>query len=130
MKVLISGGNGMIGTALTKALLSKGHHVWILTRAKDAAHLAPRAQAAGWDGQTGAGWGELAGQMDAVVNLAGERLSKWPWTENLKQRFWNSRVDAGHALVEAYIVPQRLLDLGFSFQYGNVQAALSSLLGN
>jgi uncharacterized protein (TIGR01777 family) len=39
-------------------------------------------------------------QVDAVVNLVGERLSKWPWTKKQRQRFWKSRVDGGHALIE------------------------------
>ena len=101
MRVLISGGSGMIGTALTKSLLSKGNSVWVLTRNPKAAHVPEGATAVGWDGRTSAGWGELVGQMDAVVNLVGERLSKWPWTKGQKQRFWNSRVEGGHALVEA-----------------------------
>ena len=101
MRVLISGGSGMIGTALTKSLLSKGNTVWVLTRIPKAAHLPEGATAVGWDGRTSAGWGELIGQMDAVVNLVGERLSKWPWTKGQKQRFWNSRVEGGQAMVEA-----------------------------
>jgi hypothetical protein len=102
MRVLISGGSGMIGTALTKSLLSKGNHVWVLTRNPMAVHVPKGATAVGWDGRTSAGWGELAGQMDAVVNLVGERLSKWPWTKGQKQRFWESRVEGGHAIVEAF----------------------------
>jgi uncharacterized protein (TIGR01777 family) len=39
--------------------------------------------------------------MDAVVNLVGERLTKWPRSKKQKSRFWNSRVEGGHALVEA-----------------------------
>jgi len=59
------------------------------------------AQAVGWDGKTTAGWGEWMSQTDAVVNLVGERLSKWPWTKRRRRRFWDSRVDGGHALVDA-----------------------------
>ena len=39
--------------------------------------------------------------MDAVVNLVGERLSKWPWTKKQKSRFWDSRVAGGRAIAEA-----------------------------
>lgn len=101
MRVLITGGSGMIGTALTKSLLSKGNNVWVLTRNPKAVQVPKGATAVGWDGRTSAGWGELVGQMDAVVNLVGERLSKWPWTKGQKQRFWDSRVEGGHAIVEA-----------------------------
>jgi uncharacterized protein (TIGR01777 family) len=43
----------------------------------------------------------MVGQMDAVVNLAGENLARWPWTRQRKERFLQSRVQAGRALTEA-----------------------------
>ena len=32
MRILIAGGTGMIGTALTESFLADGHQVWVLTR--------------------------------------------------------------------------------------------------
>jgi uncharacterized protein len=101
MRVLITGGTGMIGRALVKSLLADGHQVWVLTRFPHAARLPEGVQGIAWDGRTTIGWGELMSRVDAVVNLVGERLSRWPWTKKQRQRFWNSRVDGGHALVEA-----------------------------
>jgi uncharacterized protein (TIGR01777 family) len=101
MRILISGGTGMIGTALIKSLLAEGHQIWVLTRNPGAAHLQDGVVAVGWDGKTSDGWGELVSQMDVVINLVGERLLKWPWTGTLKRRFWDSRVNGGRALVEA-----------------------------
>jgi len=101
MRILIAGGTGMIGTALTKSFLADGQQVWVLTRNPQKTHLPEGASALGWDGQTIAGWGEKLGQMHAVVNLVGERLSRWPWTRQQKQRFWDSRVQAGRALTQA-----------------------------
>ncbi len=101
MRILMTGGTGMIGTALTKSLLADGHQVWVLTRNPQSAHPPAGVLAVGWDGRTTRGWGELMSQTDAVINLVGERLSKWPWTEKQRQRFWDSRVDGGSALVEA-----------------------------
>jgi uncharacterized protein (TIGR01777 family) len=101
MHILITGGTGMIGTALAKSLLAEGHQVWVLTRNPLGMHVPEGTKAVGWDGRTSAGWGEMVNQMDAVVNLVGERTSKWPWTKNKKRRFWDSRVDGGRALVEA-----------------------------
>jgi len=101
MRILITGGTGMIGTALAKSLLAEGHQVWVLTRNPRAARLQEGVNAVGWDGKTSEGWGELVSQMDAVINLVGERLSKWPWTDSLKRRFWDGRVNGGRALVEA-----------------------------
>ena len=101
MQVLITGGTGMIGTALAKTLVADGHQVWLLTRKAHAVRLPEGIRAVAWDGRTSAGWGELVGRMDAVINLVGERLSKWPWTNGQKSRFWNRRVEGGQALVEA-----------------------------
>lgn len=101
MRILMTGGTGMIGASLAKSFLADGHQVWVLTRTPQSARLPEGARALGWDGRTSQSWGEMVGQMDAVVNLVGERLSKWPWTKRQKSRFWNSRVEGGHALVEA-----------------------------
>ena len=101
MRILITGGTGMIGTALAQSLLADGHQVSVLTRNPGQAHLPEGAKGLGWDGKTTGGWGELVSRMDAVVNLVGERLSRWPWTKQQKQRFWDSRVPVGKILVQA-----------------------------
>ena len=101
MRILITGGTGMIGTALSKSLLAEGHQVCVLTRNPGAARLPEGVRAIGWDGRTSLGWEEVPSQMDAVVNLVGERLSKWPWTKRQRQRFFDSRVEGGRALVGA-----------------------------
>lgn len=101
MKVLIAGGTGLLGQALARSLIADRHEVWVLTRNPDKARLPAGAKAAGWDGRTTEGWGHLINEMDAVVNLTGENLAKWPWTETQKQRFLDSRVHAGRAVVAA-----------------------------
>jgi uncharacterized protein (TIGR01777 family) len=62
--------------------------------------------------------------MDAVVNLAGENLAKWPWTKQQKERFWQSRVDAGRAIVEAIRSaaprPKTLIQVSGINHYGTV----------
>jgi uncharacterized protein (TIGR01777 family) len=40
-------------------------------------------------------------EMDAVVNLTGFGLEHWPWTKRKKQKFVDSRVIPGRALVSA-----------------------------
>lgn len=101
MKVLIAGGAGFLGRALTKSLLADGHQVWILTRNPRASTLPAGAQAVAWDGHTLDGWGERVEEVDAMVNLCGESLSRWPWTARQKQRFLDSRIYPGLALAEA-----------------------------
>lgn len=101
MNVLITGGTGLIGRALTKSLLADGNKIWVLTRSPERAVLPLGCTAIGWDGRTAQGWGELVNEMDAVVNLAGVNTAAWPWTEKRKQSFWNSRVWAGQAVADA-----------------------------
>jgi uncharacterized protein (TIGR01777 family) len=130
MRILIAGGSGMIGTALTQSLLADGHEVWVLTRNPQAAHLPEGAMAVGWDGRTCMGWGEMISRVDAVVNLVGERLSKWPWIKRQKSRFWESRVEGGRAVVEAIrtaATPPKVLiqASGVNYYGGRDQAAIS-----
>ncbi len=103
MRVLISGGTGMIGSRLAGSLLADGHQVWVLTRRLATARLPAGARAVAWDGRRPDTWVELIGQVDAVVNLVGERLAKWPWTSKQKNRFVESRVDGGRVLTEAIV---------------------------
>ncbi len=100
MKVLIAGGGGFLGTALTKSLLVDEHQVYLLSRKLDV-KVPSGVEAVPWDGKTIEGWGELINEADVVVNLAGKSLSSWPWTEAMKSTFLHSRVMPGFALAEA-----------------------------
>lgn len=101
MNILITGGAGLLGRALTRSLLTDNYKVWILTRSPERAVLPLGAAALGWDGRAANGWGHIVNEMDAIVNLAGLNMSAWPWTEARKQAFWNSRVWAGQAVTSA-----------------------------
>ena len=96
MKVLIAGGSGFLGTALRTSLAEDNHTVFILTR-----RAAKHPGEIHWDGKTTNGWGHVISEMDAVVNLTGFGLEHWPWTKHQKQKFLDSRVLPGLALVSA-----------------------------
>jgi len=96
MMVLIAGGSGFLGAALRNSLVKDGHDVFILTRR--ASNAPDQIQ---WDGKTTNGWGYVVKDMDAIVNLTGYGLEHWPWTKRQKQRFVDSRVLPGRALVSA-----------------------------
>ncbi|MEW6406897.1 MAG: TIGR01777 family oxidoreductase [Chloroflexota bacterium] len=100
MKVLIAGGAGFLGSALTKSLLVDTHQVYLLSRAANP-KVPAGAEAVKWDGKTTVGWGDLVNEMDVVIHLAGKSLSSWPWTAKTKRAFLDSRLIPGRALVEA-----------------------------
>ncbi len=102
MKVLITGGSGLIGRALTTSLTADGHEVIILSRDPGRSKRSvPGVQLVKWDGKTSEGWGHLVEDTDVIVNLAGENLSDGLWTENRKKRIRDSRLNAGRAVVQA-----------------------------
>ena len=102
MRVIITGGTGLIGRALMASLVADGHEVIILTRdPARATGLPPGARAERWDARSAAGWGALASGADAIVNLAGENLAAGRWTPERKRRILDSRVQAGQAIVAA-----------------------------
>jgi uncharacterized protein len=96
MKVLIAGGSGFLGKALTNSLKNDGHEVIILTR-----RALRNSNQIQWDGKTTSGWGHVANEIEAIIHLAGFGLQHWPWTRKQKQKFIDSRVIPGLALVSA-----------------------------
>lgn len=113
MRVIISGGSGLIGRALSEHLLASNHEVIVLTRnPSKVAGLPAGARAVGWDARTAAVWGALADGADVIVNLAGESLKgngfiPSRWTNKRKQLIRQSRIDAGAAVVEAVRAAKR-----------------------
>jgi len=93
MQVLVTGGSGFIGRALTREMLAQGHGVTVLSRDPAAARrvlpAAARATA------------ELGGEApDAVVNLAGASLGLHRWNAARKREFRDSRIGTTRRLVE------------------------------
>ncbi|HOU14205.1 MAG TPA: TIGR01777 family oxidoreductase [Anaerolineae bacterium] len=102
MRILVTGGTGLIGRALVADVRRDAHEVVVLSRnPARAPDLAPGVEVQPWDGRTVAGWGPLVNGVDAVVNLAGENISSGRWTAAHKARIVQSRLDAGRALVQA-----------------------------
>jgi len=100
-RVIITGGTGLIGRALSASLSMDNHQVIVLSRhPEDSPTLPKGVQLTGWDARTAGGWGNLADGAGAVVNLAGAPLNRW-WTPRYKRTIRESRVNAGRAVVEA-----------------------------
>lgn len=103
MRVIITGGTGLLGRALAASMLRDEHEVIVLSRnpQKGKNMEIGGAQVARWDGKTAQGWGQLAEGADAIVNLAGDNLSSGKWTPEKKRLILESRVNAGQAVVQA-----------------------------
>ncbi|HBQ61561.1 MAG TPA: TIGR01777 family protein [Balneolaceae bacterium] len=99
MNILITGGTGFIGEELRMLLLKEGHNLVIVTRspAKYESESAKNQQFVSWDDDLSVHMNE----MDAVINLAGENLFGQRWTDAVKKRIMNSRVESTRTLVEA-----------------------------
>ena len=124
MRVLITGGTGLIGSALVRSLLDSNCEVTILTRSPERhqASMPNGVRLEKWDGETAEGWGHLVSQMDAVVNLAGEGIANGRWSTTRKERIRESRIRAGNALVsairDAETVPSTLIQTSAVGYYG------------
>ena len=108
MKVVIAGGSGFLGRALTARLDADGHDITILTRKPGASTgrvrrviwqpdgSAPPAEA----GQP-TGWTREVADADAVVNFAGEGIADRRWSAARKRTLLESRTHSTRSLVAA-----------------------------
>ena len=99
MKVLVSGGTGLIGKELIKTLEKNGHYVKYLTRTLNNGGIPWNPEEGNLDSQALKGF-------DAVVHLAGENIAgKNPiqgrWTKDRKDKIRESRVKGTRLLSEA-----------------------------
>lgn len=107
MRIIITGGTGLIGRALAADLAGDNHEVVVLSRRPEqVAGLPAGVRAERWDARTAAGWGALADGADAIVNLAGESIAGEGlipnrWTAKRKRRIRDSRLNAGRAVTQA-----------------------------
>ncbi len=95
MNILITGGSGFIGKALSKKLRDAGHQVIITTRSKTESkekltwnppELIPA---------------EIISNYDTVINLAGESIVSGRWTKVRKELILSSRINTTRALIES-----------------------------
>ena len=91
MKVAITGGSGFVGQEITKQLTANGHEVYILTRSpkesNDSVHMVK------WLVDGAKPEDQLNG-VDAWINLAGASINEGRWTEEQKQKIYDSRMKA------------------------------------
>ncbi|AST80780.1 TPA: TIGR01777 family protein [Citrobacter farmeri] len=88
MKILVTGGTGLIGGHLVPRLQELGHQVTVLTRRPDDARKKLNDRVILWN--TLEDKHNLDG-IDAVINLAGEPIADKRWTTEQKDRLCQSR---------------------------------------
>jgi uncharacterized protein (TIGR01777 family) len=99
VKVVIGGGGGYVGRALTASLLADGHDVVVLSR-----H--PEREGPGRTSAWEAAGVEVEGAA-AAVNLAGVSIGGPRWTRSRKAAILGSRVETTRALARAIAAAER-----------------------
>ncbi|HKX62234.1 MAG TPA: TIGR01777 family oxidoreductase [Verrucomicrobiae bacterium] len=92
MKLLVTGGSGVIGSALCARATELG---WTSTRLRRTTNGSPSGPT--WDVTTGRIDLSQAGPLDAVIHLAGETIAQ-RWTSAARRRIRESRVVGTRAL--------------------------------
>uniref|UniRef100_A0A8C9QH61 Short chain dehydrogenase/reductase family 39U member 1 n=1 Tax=Spermophilus dauricus TaxID=99837 RepID=A0A8C9QH61_SPEDA len=92
MRVLVGGGTGFVGTALTQLLKARGHEVTLISRQ-------PRPGRITWDELARSG----LPSCDVAVNLAGENILNplRRWNEAFQKDVLSSRLETTHMLAKA-----------------------------
>ena len=98
--ILITGGTGMVGRALTQVLVAKGHQVAILTRNPPSSNH-PNISYYHWDIPSGIIDSAAILQADHIIHLAGAGVADKRWNKARKQEIVDSRVQSGELLVHA-----------------------------
>jgi uncharacterized protein (TIGR01777 family) len=98
MKILISGGSGLVGSYLIKLLLDKGHEVINLST-RNIESTTPRLTHIQWNPEKHFIPENAFQGIDGVVNLAGFNVAN-RWTEANKALMTSSRMNSTHLLVE------------------------------
>jgi uncharacterized protein (TIGR01777 family) len=104
--ILITGGTGLIGTALRTLLTGNGYRVIILGRnppANDRPSQSASTPATThhWDPSTGAIDADAIRQADHIIHLAGAGVADARWTEKRKKVILESRTNGCTTLVKA-----------------------------
>jgi uncharacterized protein len=96
MHIVVGGASGFLGSALVAHLRKQGHQVTRLVRTSDAS-----ADASEWDPRTGRIDQIVIDRADAVVNLSGSPMVRWPPTGRFRRELLASRIDATTTLARA-----------------------------
>jgi len=98
--VLITGGTGLVGKHLSKALIQKGNEVIILSRSPRQSNTSGLRYAV-WDVDKGTIDKDALQQADHIIHLAGAGVADKRWTARRKQEIVDSRTQSAALIVRA-----------------------------
>lgn len=106
MKVVLTGGTGLIGYRVARYLAWQENEIVVLTRQVE--HGEGEKSSHGlnlrfveWDADSIGSWAKEVDGADAIVHLAGEGIFDSRWTRSMKKRILESRVQTTRLLVDA-----------------------------
>lgn len=97
--ILITGATGMIGKAVTYALLAKGYTIHHLTR-QNTTNFNPHVKTFKWDVNTGYIDEKCINNVTAIIHLAGENIGARPWTRERRKALVESRTKSINLIYE------------------------------
>ncbi len=108
--ILITGGTGLVGKALTEALLQKGFHVIILTRnSSNQKTNQENLSYAEWNIEKKTIDKNVFANADYIIHLAGASVAEKRWTKKRKQEIISSRVNSSRLIVDSLInIPNKV----------------------
>ena len=99
--VVITGGSGLVGTALSGLLSAKGYDVIIIGRnAKGSGTANPKIRYASWDIDAQTIAPGTIEKADYIIHLAGAGVAEKRWTAKRKKQILESRVKSSALLVK------------------------------
>lgn len=99
MKVLITGGTGLVGSSIIKKLIARGDEVINLTTRKSKEGQTGKIQNIYWNPDDTSIALPVIDQVDAVINLAGYNVAN-RWTEKTKALIVSSRMNTTRQLMK------------------------------
>lgn len=118
LSIAITGSTGLIGTALTGSLQSRGHRVTRVVRSTN-----PAAGDIGWDPSAGLLDARALTGIDVVVNLAGPSIGGRRWNDRYRRQLVDDRVNASKLLADTIAAhddrPAAVISASAIGYYGN-----------
>lgn len=102
MKILLSGGTGLIGKKLGEKLALKGYEIVVLTRHVNQAQeiISYPHEIISWDGENQTLDVSYFKGVDAIIHLAGVSIAEKRWSASFKRRLEDSRILATQNLLK------------------------------